>query len=268
MTPDSFSDGGLFLQTDHALKRVAQMLEEGMDILDIGAESTRPGHQVVSAVQEWERLARVIPFIRREWPELMISVDTWKPEVAQRALDAGADWINDVWGGRRGDFFPEEVDHSKPGMSQVMAAAGCPVILMHNRKFPHYKDFWAEVTRDFERMLELAIQAGVKQENIWLDPGFGFGKTPAHNLEILRHVDRIVALGHPVLLGTSRKSTIGLVLDKPVNERAWGTAATVAWGIAKGCRMIRVHDIVEMKQVATMCDAIGQGLQWDSLNHG
>lgn len=266
VTPDSFSDGGRFLDIENALKRVAKMRSQGMDILDIGGESTRPGHSKVEVEEEWQRIGRIIHAVRQAWPELPISVDTWKPRVAELAVEAGATWINDVWGGRRSEFYPEEQD--AVGMAGVMAAAGGPVILMHNRPAPEYRSFWPEVLADFQRMLDLALAAGVSKDLIWLDPGFGFGKTPAHNLEILKNLDRIVALGFPVLLGTSRKSTIGQVLNKPVDQRLWGTAATVAWGIARGCRMIRVHDIEEMSQVVRMCEAIQQGIQWQPTENG
>lgn len=266
VTPDSFSDGGHFLDIENALQRVAEMRSQGMDILDIGGESTRPGHHKVEVEEEWQRIAGIIRAVRQAWPKLPVSVDTWKPRVAELAIEAGATWINDVWGGRRSDFFPGEYDAAR--MSAVMAASGGPVILMHNRAIPEYAAFWPEVMKDFERMLELALDAGVKPEQIWLDPGFGFGKTPAHNLEILKNLDRVVALGFPVLLGTSRKSTIGQVLNKPVDQRQWGTAATVAWGIAKGCRMVRVHDIEEMGQVVRICDAIQQGIQWEPKENG
>ncbi len=260
VTPDSFSDGGRFQSMDAVLARVQQMLEQGMDVLDIGAESTRPGASAVSAEEEWARLHPVIRQVRAEWPSLTISVDTFKPAIARQALALGVNWINDVWGGRRADFFPEE--ESSLSMVEVAAEMGCPIVLMHNRLTPDYADFWSEFSQDIDRMLERAEEAGISGQQIWLDPGFGFGKAPQHNLEVLKHLERLVERGYPVLLGTSRKSTIGRVLQREVEDRGWGTAATLAWGVAKGCRMVRVHDIREMRDVVRMTEAIQDGLQW------
>ncbi len=263
ITPDSFSDGGRYVSEEAVRTHVQRMLEQGMDILDIGAESTRPGATPVSVDEEWNRLQPVVQWVRAGWPELIISVDTSKAEVARRALQAGAHWINDVWGCRRSDFFPHEKEHLS--MGHVVAEAGCPVVLMHNRLKAEYTDFWREFNEDMDRILALAHAQGVCDEQIWLDPGFGFGKKVEHNLEILKYLDRLVARGYPVLLGTSRKSTIGHVLDREVDQRGWGTAATVCWGVAKGCRMVRVHDVREMSDVVRMTEAIQAGIEFGSV---
>lgn len=244
ITPDSFSDGGRWTDLDLAVEHAKRMIEDGADILDIGGESTRPGHAAVSAEEE---LQRVIPVIERLAKEVTvpISIDTYKAEVAAAAIRAGAHIVNDVWGFKK-----------DPAMAATCAKLDCPVILMHNRDTPPEKDTLPTVLRDLQECLTLAEQAGVKKENIWLDPGIGFGKTYEQNLYVMQHLDQITALGYPVLLGTSRKSMIGNTLHLPVNERVEGTAATVALGIAKGVDMIRVHDIKEMTRVARMTDAM------------
>jgi dihydropteroate synthase len=262
ITPDSFSDGGRYISEESVRTHVQRMLDQGMDIVDIGAESTRPGSTAITAEEEWSRLEPVLGWVRSGWPNLTISVDTSKAEVASRALKAGAHWINDVWGGRRGDFFPEK---EQPAMGQVVAKAGCPVVFMHNRPSAEYVDFWSEFDADIDRILSLAHASGVRDEQIWLDPGFGFGKKVVHNLEILKHLDRLVARGYPVLLGTSRKSTIGHVLGREVDQRGWGTAATVCWGVSKGCKMVRVHDVCEMSDVVRMTEAIQAGIGFGTI---
>ncbi|WP_343071680.1 dihydropteroate synthase [Brevibacillus choshinensis] len=247
VTPDSFSDGGKFVDLDQAVARARAMVEAGADLIDIGGESTRPGSV---PVDEAEELDRVLPVIRILSQELSVplSIDTYKPEVADRAIQAGAHIINDIWGARR-----------DRRMAEVAARHGVPIILMHNREDTDYQDFFADYVRDLRESVEIARSAGVWPDKIVLDPGIGFVKSLEQNLETMRRLDDLVALGYPVLLATSRKRMIGHVLDTPVDERVEGTAATVALGVTKGCHMVRVHDVKEMKRVAKMMDAMLRG---------
>lgn len=274
VTPDSFSDGGIWIDASRAVAGAREMVNAGADVIDIGGESARPGAAAVSADEEIARILPVIRKLREELPELPISVDTYKAEVASAAIDAGADMINDVWGGKHG-IAPGILAHASHASARgeespslppsplctVAAEKKCPVFLMHNRHTRDYRDFWPDFLADLNVSIALARNAGVSDHQIWLDPGFGFAKTPAQNLESLKHLDRVGALGFPVLLGTSRKSTLGLVLDRPVDQRLEGTAATTVWGIAKGCRMVRIHDIAEIAPFVRMADAIEQGLR-------
>jgi dihydropteroate synthase len=275
VTPDSFSDGGELRDVQAVVDRAAAMISAGADVLDIGGESTRPG---ATPVDENEELMRVLPSIRAirlRWPDVAISIDTFKPSVAEAAIGAGADIINDTWGftyeldaaarsvavaGLRTAAQRSDLPHSP--MAAMVARLGCPVVLMHNRPDRNYRDFWTDVIADLKLSLALAERAGVRGPQIWLDPGFGFAKDAAQNLEVLKHLDRIVALGYPVLVGTSRKSTIGKVLGTTVDDRLEGSGATAVWAIEKGCAMIRVHDVAAMKRFATMADAIKAGLQF------
>lgn len=274
-TPDSFSGDGLLPPTappspppqavgelkEGALAQARHFVEAGADILDVGGESTRPGSEPVNAEDE---MARVLPIIRaivEQMPETLISVDTYKASVAEAALDAGAHLVNDVWALR-----------ADPELASVVARAGCPVILMHNRSNPasvevreqlgnayvgaEYDDLLEDVKRELLGSVELAKQAGVADEAIILDPGIGFGKTIAQNLELNNRLGEIRALGYPVLLGPSRKSFIGYTLDLPADQRVEGTAASVAVGITRGADIIRVHDLTEMVRIARMTDAI------------
>ncbi len=263
VTPDSFSGDGLIQEADSvaaALARALQMLAEGADILDVGGESTRPGAAPVSVREE---IARVVPAIRalRAETDAAISIDTSKAAVAEAALAAGADILNDVWGLR-----------ADPDLARVAAAAGVPVILMHNRsKREHvsidpalggryvgveYDDLIEDIKRELDICLDIAHRAGIPDEKIILDPGVGFGKTVEQNLAIIDRLDEIKAMGYPLLLGTSRKSFIGYTLDLPPGQRAEGTAATTAIGIARGADIIRVHDVLINARVARMADAI------------
>lgn len=283
VTPDSFSDGGELRDVRAVLERASEMIGSGADILDVGGESTRPGG---SPVGEGEELARVLPAIRalrERWPEIPISIDTFKPRVADAAIHAGADIVNDVWGLMHGldhdaraagiaAFANAASPAANPPSAttrsvlprSTMAAAvsrlGCPIILMHNRPDRNYADFWTDMIADLRLSVSLAQAAGVANRQIWVDPGFGFAKTPAQNLEVLKHLERVTALGFPVLIGTSRKSTIGKVLGTTVDDRLEGTGATVVWAIQRGCHMIRVHDVSVMKRFARMADAIKAGL--------
>lgn len=255
VTDDSFSGDGLAGRVDAAVSQGLAFAEAGADILDVGGESTRPGSDPVPPDVE---LARVEPVIRElaGATDLPISIDTQKPEVARRALELGACMVNDVNGLRA------------QGMAAVVAEYDAGAVIMHMlgspktmQQQPHYDDLMAEIYAFLCQRVEQATDAGVRFEAIAVDPGFGFGKTVQHNLEILRRLRELHSLGRPVLIGTSRKSTIGAVLDRPVHERLLGTAATCAVAIANGAHIIRVHDVAEMKQVAQMTDAILQG--WD-----
>lgn len=257
LTPDSFSDGGQLATPEDALRQAEALVAAGADVLDLGAESTRPGSQPVEARAELDRLLPTLRLLRRRLPKTPLSIDTYKADVAVAALAEGADLINDVEGGRhnlRGEDSP---------MAQVCAQAGCPLILMHRRKEADYKDFWPEFLRDLQGSLRLARLAGIRTEQLWTDPGFGFGKTPSQNLQLVRNLSQLAALGFPVLLGTSRKSTLGLVLGEtdPL-KREVAHHATVTWGIAQGCAMIRAHDIAALQPVVRTADALRRGPNW------
>ena len=247
ITPDSFSDGGRHFNQDTALARALQMVAEGADIIDVGGESTRPGAVPVSVAEELQRVIPVITAIRST-STIPISVDTSKVAVAEAALASGASMLNDVWGGRK-----------DPAMLKLAAKADVPICLMHNRTKAVYADVVSEVTADLLESAGVALQAGIKEENILLDPGIGFGKTPLHNLELLSRLKEIIRLGYPVLLGVSRKSVIGKVLDLPVEQRLEGTAATVAYGVVHGVKISRVHDVLAMQRVVRMIEALLQG---------
>ncbi|BCB01949.1 dihydropteroate synthase [Bacillus sp. KH172YL63] len=244
ITPDSFSDGGSYNELERAVDRAKEMVEMGADIIDIGGESTRPGHQVIPVEEEISRVVPIIEAISRE-VNVPISIDTYKAETARRALAAGASIINDVWGAKK-----------DPEMAAVAADTGAPIILMHNREDKDYKNFVRDAIQDLQESIFLVKEAGVSDEQIILDPGIGFAKTVPLNLEMMRNLDAIVSLGYPVLLGTSRKSMIGQVLDLPVEERMEGTGATVCYGIQQGCHIVRVHDVKEMARMAKMMDVL------------
>ena len=273
-TPDSFSDGGLAFSPDAALRHAAKLIAEGADVLDIGGESTRPGHEVVAVKEETRRVVSVIRAVRREFPDIPISVDTAKAEVAEAAVEAGADLVNDVWG-LRYEATPEQWETWNAGlranrdfselpstpMARTVTRLRCPVIVMHNRPASLvYGNFWSDVLTDLRAGIALAVTAGIEERQLWTDPGFGFAKNVPQNLEVLKNLHRIVHLGPPVLLGTSRKSTIGKVLDRPVDRRLEGTAATQVWGIAEGAAMVRVHDVAELMPYLKMTDAVRRGL--------
>nr|WP_238323146.1 dihydropteroate synthase [Gorillibacterium massiliense] len=245
VTPDSFSDGGRFLQVEAAVERAFAMAAEGADIIDVGGESTRPGHAQVEAEEELARILPVIEALSRAGLSKPISVDTYKAEVARLALSAGAHIINDIWGGKK-----------DPDMLNVAAEYGCPIILMHNRMDMNYGDFLEDVVRDLLESVELARQAGVREEQIILDPGIGFAKTHEMNLAMMANLDRITGLGYPVLLAASRKSTLRWVLDLPADDIVEGTLATTVMGIMQGAGIVRVHDITANKRAAQMADAV------------
>ncbi len=244
VTPDSFSDGGNYNAVDRALAHARQMAADGADIIDVGGESTRPGYTKISAEEEISRVVPVIEALVEEL-DILISIDTYKAEVAEAAIAAGAHIINDIWGAKY-----------EPAIAKVAAKYKVPIILMHNRNDASYLDFWEEVQRDIEESIQLALDAGVEKDQIWLDPGIGFGKTTNHNIEMMQLLDRFVGLGYPVLLGTSRKSLIGKVLNVPVSERLAGSLATVCYGVEKGCQIVRVHDVKETVQAVRMMDVL------------
>lgn len=244
VTPDSFSDGGKFNEVEEAVKHARKLVEDGADIIDIGGESTRPGALYVSEEEEIERVVPIIKAIKKEL-DVIISIDTYKSKTAEAAIKAGADIINDVWG------FKKDKE-----MAKVAAKYDVPSILMHNREDKPYNNLMEEVLEDLKESINLALEAGLKKENIILDPGIGFAKTYEENLIVMNNVDRLKELGYPVLLGTSRKSMIGLTLNLPVNDRVEGTLTTTVIGIMKGCEFVRVHDVLENKRAAVMADKI------------
>ncbi|MBW6465971.1 MAG: dihydropteroate synthase [Brevefilum sp.] len=264
VTPDSFSGDGILggqNPVQAAVTQAGTFLEQGADILDIGGESTRPGSQPVDAKEELARVIPVIRAVRESFPSVIISIDTYRAAVAREALDAGADWVNDVWG-----------FHADPALPALAAEYQVPVILMHNRLKPgsaelearlggryvgvDYADLIGDICRELLESVALAHQAGIPDERIILDPGIGFGKTVAQNLELLDRMDEIKALGYPLLVGPSRKSFIGYTLDLPPDERIEGTAAAVTLCIDRGADIVRVHDVGVMSRVAKMSDAI------------
>lgn len=244
ITPDSFSDGGRYNNLDSALFRVEEMLKEGADIIDIGGESTRPGYEVISADEEITRVVPVIKQIKERF-DVPVSLDTYKLDVAKAGIEAGADLINDIWGLKADDK-----------MAEVIAKADIPCCLMHNRKEAVYDDYIQDVLADLEESLIIARNAGISNDKIILDPGIGFAKTYEQNLELLNKLEILHSFGYPVLLGTSRKSVIGLTLNLPAEERVAGTLATTVLGVMKGCSFVRVHDIKENVQAIKMAEAI------------
>lgn len=253
VTPDSFSgDGLLGGDADDlvgaAVARATSMARDGVDMLDVGGESTRPGHELVGAEDEIRRVVPVIAAIRDALPGMPISVDTTKPAVAEAALDAGAHLVNDVWGVAADD-----------ALSRLAADRGVPIVLMHNRAEARYTNLIAEVVADLQAAIDRALRAGVEWDSIMVDPGFGFGKAPEHNLELLRHLAAIRLLGRPVLLGTSRKSTLGKVLDLPADQRVEATVATTALAASALVDLVRVHDVRENVRAARMADAVARG---------
>lgn len=244
VTPDSFSDGGRFNRIDAALRHAEEMIRDGADIVDIGGESTRPGHTKIS---EEEEIARVVPVIEavKSRFDVPVSIDTYKGKVTEAALQAGADLVNDIWGFK--------YDHKVAELTAQYGAACC---LMHNRQEPIYQNFLEDVVQDMQACVQIARNAGVSDDKIILDPGVGFGKTYQMNLDMIHHVDVLHDLGFPILLGTSRKSVIGQTLDLPTDQRVEGTLATTVIGVMKGCAFVRVHDIKENKRAIQMTEAI------------
>ena len=244
VTPDSFSDGGKFNSLDAALRHAEEMVGEGADILDIGGESTRPGHTVISDEEEISRVVPVIEAVKARF-DVPISIDTYKAPVAEAALEAGADLVNDIWGFRH-----------DPSMAAVTARHNAACCLMHNRHEAVYDDLLEDMLTDLQISVDLARGAGIPEEKIMVDPGVGFGKTYEMNLETIHHLEVLHQLGLPVLLGTSRKSVIGLTLDLPAAERLEGTLVTTVLAVLKGCAFVRVHDVKENRRAIQMTEAI------------
>lgn len=263
VTPDSFSGDGLLAggpgtdPVEAAVARARRMVADGADLLDVGGASSRPGHAPLPTDAELRRVAPVIAAIAAALPDIPISIDTTNPDVAVAALDAGAHLLNDVWG---------VADDAS--MAGVAASRRVPIVLMHNRAQARYRNVVADVVADLHRALERALDAGVAWDDLIVDPGFGFGKTPDHNLALLAGLDALRVLGRPILLGTSRKSTLGRLLDLPPDQRVEATIATTALGIAAGADMIRVHDVRENVRAARVADAILRGWRPDGWTGG
>lgn len=244
VTPDSFSDGGKFNNIDSALKHTEQLINDGADVIDVGGESTRPNYTKISDEEEIERVVPVIEKIKADF-DVPVSIDTYKSKVAAAAVGAGADLVNDIWG----------LKYDK-NMAEVIAKSGAACCLMHNRERAEYNSFVEDVLDDLRETIAIAKKAGIADDKIILDPGVGFAKSYEQNLIITNNVDRLNELGYPVLLGTSRKSMIGLTLDLPSDQRVEGTVATSVIGAMKGCRFVRVHDVLENKRAILMTEAI------------
>ena len=244
VTPDSFSDGGKYNTLDQALFHAQEMVDQGVDIIDVGGESTRLGYTMISDEEEIQRTVPVVEALKERF-EVPISIDTYKSKVAKANIKAGVDLINDIWGLK----YDEK-------MAKVIADAKLPCCLMHNRKEADYKKFLKEMKADLKESIRLAKEAGIKNKRIILDPGVGFGKTYENNLEAIRCLDVLEEMGYPVLLGTSRKSVIVLSLDLPSEERVEGTLVTTVFGVMQGAAFVRVHDVKENKRAITMAEAI------------
>ena len=235
VTPDSFSDGGKFNGMDAAMTHARQMVEEGVDIIDVGGESTRPGHIKITDEEEIARVIPIIKALKKEF-DIPVSIDTYKSCVAEAAIQAGADLVNDIWGLK----YDEK-------MADVIARYHVACCLMHNREKAEYQNFLTDFMNDMKECVRIAKEAGIEDDQIILDPGVGFGKTYEMNLEIIDKMEILNELDYPVLLGTSRKSVIGLTLDLPVTEREEGTMVTTVYGVQKGCAFVRVHDVANRK---------------------
>lgn len=244
VTPDSFSDGGSYTTIEKAIEQAILMEEQGADIIDIGGESTRPGHDPVSIEEEVQRVVPVIQALK-EKINIPISIDTYKAETAKEAVKAGADIINDIWGAKQ-----------EREIAKVAADYQVPIILMHNRKDENYTSIIDDMKKDLAESIQIAVDAGIPRENIILDPGVGFAKSAKDNLVVMNNLEHFVSMGFPFLLATSRKRFIGSVLDLPAGERDNGTAATTALGIVKGAQIVRVHDVKGNAEVARMMDAM------------
>lgn len=244
ITPDSFSDGGKYNELDVAVSRAIKMVEEGADIIDIGGESTRPGAQKVNQEEELERVIPTIQAVSNV-VDIPISIDTYKYEVARQAIEAGASIINDVWGAK-----------AEPKIAELSATYRLPIVLTHNRLDRNYTNLMDDVISDLKASIAICELAGVEDDKIILDPGIGFAKSYEQNIEVMQNLDKIAALGYPVLLGTSRKSMVGAALNLPPEDRLDGTQATVCYGITKGCHIMRVHDVLQVSRAAQMMDVL------------
>ena len=244
VTPDSFSDGGKWNNLEAAKQHTAQMIAEGASIIDIGGESTRPGHVQISDQEEIDRVLPVIEMVKSNF-DIPVSIDSYKSQVVEAALKAGADLVNDIWGLK----YDRKV-------ADLIAQYQVPCCLMHNREKPEYDNFLDDMCQDMRDSLAIAKSAGIVDDKIILDPGVGFGKTYEHNLTAIWHLERLVELGYPVLLATSRKSVIGNALDLPTDERVEGTLVTTVMGVEKGAAFIRVHDVKENLRAIRMTQII------------
>lgn len=245
VTPDSFSDGGKFSGIDAALSHAEKLVRDGADVIDIGGESTRPNYTQISDEEEIARIAPVIERVKKEI-DVPVSVDTYKHRVAKAAIDAGADMINDIWG----------LKYDSGEMADLIAKSGLPCCLMHNRRDTDYKSFTDDVIADLKETVKIAKNAGIADDKIMLDPGIGFAKSYEQNLTMIKNISRLHELGYPVLLGTSRKSVIGLTLNLPASERLEGTIATTVMAVINVCRFVRVHDVLENKRAILMTEAV------------
>ena len=244
VTPDSFSDGGKYNSLDAAVKHAKEMVRDGAKIIDVGGESTRPGYTRISDEEEIARVVPVIEALKKEVPAI-ITIDTYKSEVARAAVEAGAHMINDIWGAK-----------ADPNIAKVAAEYNVPIILMHNRDNTDYCNYFEDFLNDLKESVEIAKAAGVPDEHIILDPGIGFVKNLQQSIETMQRLDELARLGYPVLLATSRKRMIGTILNVPIDERVEGTAATCAYGVMKGAHIVRVHDVKEVARTVKMIDAL------------
>ncbi|KGR77549.1 dihydropteroate synthase [Ureibacillus sinduriensis] len=244
VTPDSFSDGGKFNSVNRAVQHAKEMVANGAKIIDIGGESTRPGYTRISDEEEIARVVPVIEALLKEVPAIL-SIDTYKSSVARAAVEAGAHMINDIWGAK-GD----------PEIANVAAEFNVPIILMHNREEASYNNYFEDYMEDLQKSIDIVKEAGVPEAHIILDPGIGFVKNLQQSIETMQRLEELVAMGYPVLLATSRKRLIGTVLNLPLDERVEGTAATCAFGVMKGCHIVRVHDVKEVARTVKMIDAL------------
>lgn len=244
VTPDSFSDGGKYDNVDRALFRAEEMIKEGVDIIDIGGESTKPGFEKISDEEEISRILPVLSSIKKRF-DIPVSVDTYKTKVAEAAINNGADLINDIWG----------LKHDSQ-MASLISESRIPCCLMHNRQNKTYKNFMGDLIEDLQESISLAKNAGIKDDSIIIDPGIGFAKSYEQNIEAISRISELSVLGCPVLLGASRKSVIGNTLNLPVDERLEGTIATTVFAVQNNCSFVRVHDIKENKRAIKMTQAI------------
>ncbi|WMJ87624.1 dihydropteroate synthase [Anaerocolumna sp. MB42-C2] len=244
VTPDSFSDGGKYNSIIEALKHAQQMVAEGVHIIDVGGESTRPNFTQITAEEEISRVVPVIKELKKQF-NIPVSIDTYKSKVAKAAIEAGADLVNDIWGLKYDS-----------NMAEIIRSYDVPVCVMHNRKVAIYENYLEDVISDLEDSIQIGLSAGIKREKFIIDPGIGFGKTYEMNLKLLNHLEELHRLELPILLGTSRKSVIGLTLDLPPEQRLEGTIATSVIGVMKGCSFIRVHDILPNYRAVKMAEAI------------
>ncbi len=244
VTPDSFSDGGKYNNIEEALDHAEQMLSEGADIIDVGGESTRPNYTLIPDEEEINRVVPIIKELKQRF-NIPISIDTYKSKVAQAAIEAGADLVNDIWG----------LKHDA-GMAEIICRYDVPACIMHNRKEAVYENYMAEVISDLQESIQIGLSAGINRDKLILDPGIGFAKTYEMNLILLNRLEELQQFDLPVLLGTSRKSVIGLTLDVPADSRLEGTIATSVLGVMKGCSIIRVHDVMANYRAIKMTEAI------------